>query len=565
MQAVYNIAEICARKHVTEFVLSPGSRCAPLTIALARHPSIRTRTIGDERSAAFIAIGISQQTKRTTGLVCTSGSAAYNYAPAIAEAYYQQIPLLVLTADRPPEWIDQNDGQTIRQNGIYGGHVKRSFTFPADTSHPDARWEAERMVSEAINLSMEYPAGPVHINIPLREPLYPQQELVFEKKVKVIDELFPELSLSPLQQETLLEELRQYEKVLIIGGQHEADQDLLHELSLFASQHHVPVAGDIISNLSKEGVIHFHDTILGGADENLLGQLRPDLIITFGKSLISKSLKTFLRKHRPAAHWHLQPSGHVADTFQALTRIIHIRPASFFRAFTGGNWKKPVHYLESWKHAETKAHAFQWDYFRSEKPFNEFQAVYETIRSIPARSILHLANSMPVRYANYITLRDASAGIEVFANRGTSGIDGTISTALGAAVSADRMVTVITGDMAFFYDRNAWWNKYIPANLRVILLNNHGGGIFRIIDGPSAQPELEEYFETTQTLLAENTARDFQLDYSFCNSEEMLRKALQTFFDKSDRAKILEIETDSRTNTEVFRSFKKDIRTLYEK
>src|SRR5690349_18834402 len=126
MQAIYNIAEICARKNITNVILSPGSRCAPITLAFTRHPEIETKTISDERSAAFIAIGISQQSKSTTGLVCTSGSAAYNYAPAIAEAFYQQIPLLVITADRPPEWIDQMDGQTIRQNEIFGKHVKKS-------------------------------------------------------------------------------------------------------------------------------------------------------------------------------------------------------------------------------------------------------------------------------------------------------------------------------------------------------------------------------------------------------------------------------------------------------
>jgi 2-succinyl-5-enolpyruvyl-6-hydroxy-3-cyclohexene-1-carboxylate synthase len=158
MQAIYNIAEICARKEVNNFILSPGSRCAPLTLALVRHSDINTRTISDERSAAFIAIGISQQTKKTVGLVCTSGSAVYNYAPAIAEAFYQQIPLLILTADRPPEWVDQYDGQTIRQNGIYGSHVKTSFSLPADTSHPDAKWEAPYPGISQRPGSCEYPS-----------------------------------------------------------------------------------------------------------------------------------------------------------------------------------------------------------------------------------------------------------------------------------------------------------------------------------------------------------------------------------------------------------------------
>ena len=157
MQSIYNIAEICAQKNVKEVVISPGSRSAPLTLAFARHPEINTRTISDERSAAFIALGIAQQTKQTSALVCTSGSAAYNYAPAVAEAYYQQIPLLILTADRPPEWIDQQDGQTIRQEGIFGKHVKRSFVLPVDDGYEDTAWFIERTISEAINLTQEKP------------------------------------------------------------------------------------------------------------------------------------------------------------------------------------------------------------------------------------------------------------------------------------------------------------------------------------------------------------------------------------------------------------------------
>ncbi|RYU77766.1 thiamine pyrophosphate-binding protein, partial [Hymenobacter persicinus] len=161
MQAVHNIAEICAQHGITDVVLSPGSRCAPLTIAFARHPGIRVRTVPDERAAAFIGLGLAQNQRRAVALVCTSGTAGLNYAPAVAEAYFQQIPLVVFTADRPPEWIDQLDGQTIRQADLYGAHAKGTFTFPADTSHADAKWHSARLVSEAINLAQQFPAGPV--------------------------------------------------------------------------------------------------------------------------------------------------------------------------------------------------------------------------------------------------------------------------------------------------------------------------------------------------------------------------------------------------------------------
>ena len=192
MQAVYNIAEICARHGITDVVLSPGSRSAPLTLAFARHPAFagRVRVVPDERAAAFIALGMAQATRRPVVLVCTSGSAGLNYAPAVAEAFFQQIPLLILTADRPPEWIDQLDGQTIRQQDLYGRHAKGTFDFPVDTTHPDAKWFSERIINEAINLSQAAPAGPVQVNVPLREPFYPKagEEMKYEQDVSIFSE-----------------------------------------------------------------------------------------------------------------------------------------------------------------------------------------------------------------------------------------------------------------------------------------------------------------------------------------------------------------------------------------
>ena len=180
LQPIFNLIEICAKHGLKRAIISPGSRNAPLTMALARNPKIQCRSISDERSAAFIAIGITQQIKKPTILCCTSGSASLNYAPAVAEAFFQQIPLIILTADRPPEWIDQFDGQTIRQNGIYGEHVKNSYSIPVDLTNEAAQVHASRIMNEAINTSMEFPQGPVHINVPFREPFYPASNTVEE-------------------------------------------------------------------------------------------------------------------------------------------------------------------------------------------------------------------------------------------------------------------------------------------------------------------------------------------------------------------------------------------------
>ncbi|HSI91315.1 MAG TPA: 2-succinyl-5-enolpyruvyl-6-hydroxy-3-cyclohexene-1-carboxylic-acid synthase [Adhaeribacter sp.] len=561
LQPVTDIAEICARHGLKNVVLSPGSRCAPLTIAFARHPEMEIKTVSDERAAAFIGLGMAQISEKATVLVCTSGTAAYNYAPAVAEAFYQQVPLLVFTADRPTEWIDQQDGQTIRQQNIYGQHIKQSFNFPPDLTHPDAVWHANRMISEAINLAHTFPCGPVHINIPLREPFYPAagEVLGFSKDLKIIKETAPEFSLTAEQADALTEELKPYKRILLIAGQQMPDPELTEALQTFCAQNHSVLVSDIISNCFPENAITQHDVFLS-AKNPALEQLQPDLIITFGKSVISKNLKVFLRKVPGLHHWHLQPAGAVADTFQALTRIIRCEPVSFFRKLKlqNGSKNEAKTWTENWQTQNQRAANYLQHIFR-DKPFNEFSAYHYALLALPENSLLHVANSMAVRYANLIGL-PAGKNIAVLANRGTSGIDGSTSTTVGAALESGKITTLFTGDLAFFYDRNGLWHNYLPENLRIVLFNNQGGGIFRLIDGPGSQPELDELFETRQLLKAENTARDFGMKYLRCETEAGLVDGLAQLYENSG-AGILEVFTNNLNNAAFFREFKNNFET----
>src|SRR5688572_18348685 len=220
LQPIYDIAEICHRKGIQDAILCPGSRCAPLTLSFVRHPGINTRTISDERSAAFIALGIAHQTNRTVVLVCTSGSAAYNFAPAVAEAFYQQIPLLIITADRPQEWIGQLDRQTINQQSIYGTHVKRSFQLRDDV-HTDNTWSINRAVNEALNSCLEWPRGPVHLNVSIREPLYPQpgESIEFTKDIRIVDPPTTKRHLPGKLLQSLASRLATSRKILMVAGQ----------------------------------------------------------------------------------------------------------------------------------------------------------------------------------------------------------------------------------------------------------------------------------------------------------------------------------------------------------
>ncbi|KAA5540147.1 2-succinyl-5-enolpyruvyl-6-hydroxy-3-cyclohexene-1-carboxylic-acid synthase [Adhaeribacter rhizoryzae] len=555
LQAVFNIAEICAQWGVQQVVLSPGSRCAPLTLAFARHPKIQVRTISDERAAAFIGLGIALTTRRPVVLVCTSGTAALNYAPAVAEAFYQQVPLLVITADRPAEWIDQLDGQTIRQENIYGRHIKKSFSFPSEGEYADAIWYGQRMLSEALLETEAYPPGPVHINVPLREPFYPKPDepIHFEKNVKVIRELPNAYELSSSQINLLKFASAGYQKILVLAGQGPYEEELVQALQAFARNTGAVIVADVIANLHEiPGVCRYQDIYLAGKNTPAAQDLQPDLLITFGLSNISKNLKLFLRAYPPQAHWHLQPAGTVADPFQSLTQIIRTTPLSFFSALRGTHYRAIRNYRHIWQQQEKQANVYLKE-FLHQPVFNEFTGYFQVINNLPQNVNLHLANSMAVRYANIIGLKPQQQ-VVVFANRGTSGIDGCTSTAVGSALSSANLTILITGDLAFFYDRNGLWHNYLPPNLRIVLLNNQGGGIFRLIDGPRQQPELAEFFETHQALNAEQTAKDFKMAYFPCRNLPELTNQLPHFWQAGPG--ILEIFTSSPENADFFNAFK---------
>ncbi|WP_317172286.1 thiamine pyrophosphate-dependent enzyme [Hymenobacter sp. BRD67] len=429
----------------------------------------------------------------------------------------------------------------------------------------------------------------MQVNVPLREPFYPKagEEVVYEQDVKIIRDDHSHYALPPAEILELREHLRTAGRVVVVVGQQAASPGLAAALDEFAAARQAAVVADVISNLSDvRRTVQRQDIFLAGLPKAQQAALQPDLLITFGQSLISKSLKLFLRDAAPSQHWHLQASGEAADTFRRLTRIIRVQPATFFQQllvlktadYNGSGGSNPSFSAvadetapsnvpsgaAAWQRADAEAASFLARFFSaSGQPFNEFSAFNYALAALPEHTALHLANSMAVRYANILGL-PAGRQIEVFANRGTSGIDGCTSTAVGAALAQpERPVVLLTGDVAFFYDRNAFWHNYPTPNLRVVLFNNHGGGIFRIIDGPRQQPELDEFFETTQALTAENLCRDFSLRYFPVSSFDELNAALPVFFAAESGAAVLEIFTDSKTNAAFFEEYRAAVKQAF--
>jgi 2-succinyl-5-enolpyruvyl-6-hydroxy-3-cyclohexene-1-carboxylate synthase len=571
-QPIYDIASICATKGINHAVLCPGSRNAPLVLAFTRHPDIKPRTFSDERSAAFIALGLAQNLKQATILLCTSGTAAYNFAPAVAEAYFGQTPLIIFTADRPAEWITQMDGQSIHQAEIFGKHVKSSFQLPQDYEHPDSKWAINRMVNEAINLSLQEPKGPVHINAPFREPLYPKTDVTwsYSDPVRVIEEHPPGYKLTDAHEDIIDANWMKYHHVLLVAGQQNLSAENLEALTTISKNHRIPIVGDIISNLHPiDAVIRHADLFLSQASHAVKMSLAPDLLITFGGSIISKQVKNFLREHPAKTHWHIQCAGPVADTYQSVTRIFSTNTTEFF-TFLGSlprpesfENQKQENYCNLWEVEERRAVRTLESFF-PQKDFAEFELVHEILNHLPATCNLHLANSMSVRYANYIGLKTNNQQVRVYSNRGTSGIDGCTSTAVGHTLATPTPNILITGDLAFFYDRNAFWHNYPLPDLRIVLLNNHGGIIFKMIDGPGTVPESEEFFVTRQQLNAKKLCEEFDFDYLKLDNKRKLKNLMKDFFDFDGRTKILELETDTAVNKNIFDNLRQKIKESYE-
>ncbi len=565
LQPVYDIAEVCAKKGVTHAVISPGSRSAALTLAFARHPSIKTFIIPDERSAGFIALGMAQQMRKPVVVICTSGTAVYNLGPAVAEACFQHIPLVVLTADRPPEWVAQQDGQTIFQRNIFGVHVKHSYEFPVSRNHPDEAWHINRIINEALNLSLDLPEGPVHINAPFREPFYPSsadEVISYSSNIRIIRKSETDYLLSERELTGLRDQLASYKKILIAAGQQPHDSELVDAIRKLPSC--LPLMADITANLHESGrIIHHSDLITALATESQKKELQPDLLITFGQSFLSKNVKLFLRKYAPSAHWHIQPAGQVADVFQHITHIIRTTPRHFFTWLSSGTiHADQQQYHERWSKADAIINS-GISSFLGTTAVSELYLTREVLKRLPASSTLHLANSMSVRYANLLGFADDKPGITVYCNRGTSGIDGCTSTAVGHCLTNSRLHLLITGDLAFFYDRNAFWHNYPLPNLRIVVLNNHGGIIFKLIDGPSQLPEADEYFVTRQSLSAKHLCEEYGFEYISVTKAEEVQSGIEKLLNPGRTAKILELKGSVSDNVSIFEAFKSHIRLTY--
>lgn len=544
------LADIFIKKGLREIVLSPGSRNAPIIISFAQHPDIQAISVVDERSAAFFALGMAQQKQRAVAIACTSGSAVLNYAPAIAEAYYLKIPLLILTADRPPHLIDVGDGQTIRQEKVFANFIKKSYSLPLEITSEEEKEKVNRLINEAIDETRFPESGPVHINIPFDEPLYRQVEEVTTGKIVNTFAGFP------LVEENIrrafLKHWHESRKTLIIAGQGRFSEKLNTILSHLSELPQVAVLTETTSNLHAPGFMDEIDNLITKIQEEEIVDFQPDLLISFGTSIVSKKIKKLLRTHPAKHHWHISPSGEKRDTYFCLTGVIRTDAADFLTQEKENMTENFGEYRNFWK--RHKEQVLQKSIaFLAKTGWCDLK-VYEILfREIPGNSLLHLGNSTPVRYAQ---LFGSMTKFHYYSNRGVSGIDGQVSTAAGTAFADTRKInTIITGDMGFFYDSNALMNHNLTANLKIIVINNGGGDIFRFIPGSDTSTQRELFFATAHHWKAEMLAKAFELRYFKAENETELINCLQEFYVENSRPALLEIFTTEVENAQVLKDY----------
>ena len=529
---------------VTKIVLCPGSRNIPLVHTLSTHPSFKCYSVTDERSAGFFAIGLALNGGAPAAVCCTSGTALLNLHPAVAEAFYQNVPLVVISADRPAAWIGQMDGQTLPQPGVFGTLVKKSVNLPEIYTDED-EWYCNRLVNEALLETHHHGKGPVHINVPVTEPIFRFTTETLPE-VRVITR-YQGLNIYDRDYNDLIQRLNQYQKRMIIVGQ-------MNLIYLFEKKYskllykHFAWLTEHIGNQTIPGIpVKNFDVAIYAMDGEMQGKMAPELLITYGGHIVSKRLKKFLRNNPPKEHWHVSPDVEIVDLYGSLTTVIEMDPFEFL--------EKIAFLLEN----KTPQYPLLWENFcktlpQPELPYSEMSAIGALIQALPQQCALHLANSSAVRYAQLFTV---PATVEVCCNRGTSGIEGSLSTAVGYAAASDKLNFVVIGDLSFFYDMNALWNGNFGANLRILLLNNGGGEIFHTLPGLEMSGTSHKFITAVHKASAKGWAEDRGFLYQKVEDEVQLEEAIQLFTQPEPMTQpvLVEVFTNKNKDARILKDF----------
>jgi 2-succinyl-5-enolpyruvyl-6-hydroxy-3-cyclohexene-1-carboxylate synthase len=553
--------------------ISPGSRNTPLTWAFAQNKEIRKYVIVDERSSAFFALGLANRTGSPVAIVCTSGTAAVEFYPAIVEAYQQRIPLIICTADRPSELRDTGTNQTINQNNLYRNHIR----YFADAGLPEMSTKRiislKNIASKALQISCYYNKGPVHINFPFKKPFEP--DTFTDEITKTIRDLLKRTyykSSSPESETKLsgekgflniVEKLKHTPKGIIVVGPEKYNNEFHTNVIKLSRILRYPVLADGCSQLrflssfsdklnsqkyntpGNNNIICNYETMFRSS--SFSEKYLPEIILHFGRTSISKGMEEFFEKHNPLK-LIINEDGDLFDPSRK-GKLYKSSPAHFCKSIiqffqTPGNIRREDGWLESYLYADHLLEKLKHKLLFNSRSLNEVRIINEFLNSIPEKSSIMLSNSLPVRDFDYWA-SCSSKHFTIFNNRGASGIDGITSTALGIASVKKEPVFLITGDIAYYYDLNALMTaKKYSIPLIIILINNNGGGIFNSLPVSRYTKFLQEYLITPHQLNFEKLTNAFGVGYSKVKTWKGFRDSLNMAVAKK-KPSVIEIQTDA--------------------
>jgi 2-succinyl-5-enolpyruvyl-6-hydroxy-3-cyclohexene-1-carboxylate synthase len=544
---------------IKDVVVSPGSRSTPMAMVMAEHPELNIHIHVDERSAAFFALGIAKATNKPVAILCTSGTAAANYFPAIIEARYSRVPLLVLTADRPHELREVGAPQAIDQIHLYGQHVK----WFADMALPENSNEliryARTVGARAAAIASQAPAGPVHLNFPFREPLIPKlDEEIFELKERpmgYVQVRNGELTIRQDEFREISQKLKGYKKGIIVCG-NIADNRFAQAVTELSAALKFPVLADPLSQLrsglhSLENIVEAYDTFL--RNEDAKEYLKPDVILRFGAMPVSKALTIFLKENHQAEQFVIDGAGGWRDPATLSTEMIFCNETIFCEQLSGlTETKESTEFLEKWQEINdlTKANMAL---IKDSQMLSEGRLFYQIAEMLPEEATLFVGNSMPIRDLDSFFLNNHKS-INVMANRGANGIDGTVSTALGAALYSQPLYLVL-GDLTFFHDLNGMIAaKLYGIDIRIIVVNNNGGGIFSFLPQSQHPKNFELLFGTPLNLEFEHAVRMFNGNYTKVKDWDHFRELMKQSSDVKG-LNVYEVVTNRDSNLTQHRDF----------
>lgn len=543
---IIQLISLLKQFEIKKVVISPGSRHYPLTHSLESDTYFQLHSVVDERSAAFYALGLIQQSNEPVAICCSSGTASVNYSSAVCEAFYQELPLLVITIDRLPALLNQTEDQMIRQTNIYDGFVKYSCSLPPTFSELDV-WHSNRVINEALIHLNKNGKGPVHINIPIAQhhnAQFPTKEL---PKVRRIHYHSAEMEAEQWEQ---LGKYLKGKRVLVVWGQSvDYTARFKQALDRLSEKLNFVIVTDRISNCHHPKAIintFLALRVMSIGDQN---ELAPDIVISVGGNFVfNLEIKGFLAAYKTELeNWCVNKGGDIRDPYRRLTRVFEMNPDYFFDQIANyaPESEDTNSYLEGWQAVLSKVTP-------PNIPFCQLKVVGEFLNRIPEESVLQIANSNAIRFAH---LFDFNHSVKCYCNRGVNGIDGSMSTAVGYGAGTDKAIFYLTGDLTFFYDMNALWNRQLSKNMRILLVNNEGGAVMHMPFGEDKAKELERYTSARHELSAKGWAESLGFEYHAIQTEEEVPDALNALTD---------ISSEKRVFVEVFTHKEHDVKIVKE-